>query len=604
MEESIRSVLFTGDISLSKDRKFFLISIIIVLGLGLLVNSASGLERGRKPSADWGRGIPIGSDASGTVGMVVDAESTTVRAVWPFEAEDGVVGIRYIQLGRDAQVDVDTVVIKRQGQLRSSRLFVANDGLLHLLWANRIDATEKWQLWYAQIDYDGSLQGELIRISDADSGVFRYAVAETQNGDIWITWEDIRSGGINLTGISAFGEKQAQITRVAAVGSKPDIVVDDEGRIHLVWLDEENNLFYALSDGNSSSEFSKEKIFYIPLSTGASLDGPVLGVSGKTVYVFWSILNQAGLEAGTARTEYIAFPIDEPEKVSELSQIGVSPLEEQPYQADEGSYLYSQLVPSAAVHRTSDFVYAPSVIQNPRDELALAFSAQQEYRLDGYIQIAVAIMEDGQYKGYTFATKTQAISNDPVLATDGVGNLHLIWREGFSKKDVYYATTDTEIQAIADRITLRDVSSFILSGGMEGIAGILLFPLAFPWIFPGLVVVIIWRLAKNDENVSDSASQIILAISILLYQGSKVLVFPTIVNYVPFSAWIDIPVPWQFPLRIIIPLLILGISIGFMEKLRKRGKDSPSTLRYYFIVVLLDMLLTLAIYGVNFLGAY
>jgi hypothetical protein len=310
------------------------------------------------------------------------------------------------------------------------------------------------------------------------------------------------------------------------------------------------------------------------------------------------------LEAGTARTEYITFPIGVLEEISNQGDIWVLPYEEPFFQPKDGEYSYSELVPASLINRTTPFVYAPSLIQNPRGEMALALAAQQEHRLDGYVQIAVVFLENGIYKGYSFATKTQEISGDPVLAADGDGNLHLVWREGFDEEAIYYTTMDAETRAIIDRPTLRDASTLILAGGLESLTGILLFPLAFPWLFPGLVLVVIWRLVKNDENVSFRSSQIVLAVSLILYQGSKILIFPTFVDYTPFSAWIDIADGWGTPLRIIVPLIIFAIAIFFSERFRRRGKGVPSTLRYYFVTALVDMLLTLAIYGVNFLGAY
>ncbi|MCP4142817.1 MAG: hypothetical protein GY755_21455 [Chloroflexi bacterium] len=587
-----------------KRGKTFLIVAALILGLWLLVTYSSTPERSRKPSADWGRGVPIGSDASGTLGVVVDEDGSAIHVVWPFEAADGIGGIRYVQLGETAQTNIEREVIKIEGQMRSPRLFAAENDFFHLLWVNRVDTTRKWQLWYVQIDREGNLQGDPMQISDPGSGVLQYAVARTQNNEIWIAWEDVRFGGIKLTGISAFGEEQAQNMSVAAGASNPDIVVDSQGQIHLTWVDSEDNLFYASSNQNALSSLTKEKIIYIPLGTGASLDGPKLGVSDETVYVFWSILEQSGLNAGTARTEYITFPLGMPERVSSLEGVGVLPDEEPSYQPKEGDYSYSQLVSSFYLRDSSRFVYAPSTIQNPKGELALAVAAQQQHRLNSNIQIAIVIMNEGKYKGYSFATKTQEISSDPVLAADEAGNIHLIWREGFTKEDVYYTTTDAEIRAKVDRPTLRDASTLILSGGMEGLAGILLFPLAFPWIFPGLVIVVIWRLVRNDEDLEDRISQIILVISVILYQATKLLVFPSMARYVPFSAWMDVASVWEVPLRIIVPISILGISIFVAERLRRRSKDSPSTLRYYFIVVFLDMALTLAVYGVNFLGAY
>ncbi|NQU31242.1 MAG: hypothetical protein HQ525_11295, partial [Anaerolineae bacterium] len=531
-----------------------------------------------------------------------EEDGETIHAIWPFWAAEGGTGIRYVQLGKPPRINVDQELIQTQGQVRTTRLFIAQNESLHLLWANRPDTAAKWQLWYAQIDHEGNIQGELLQVSDANSGVSQYAVVEAPSGGVLVAWEDVLSGGINLIEISILGEKQANPTRVVEAGRKPDLWVDERGKIHLAWLDNDNNLLYARTDVDVASPLSGEKLLHIPLGTGATLDGPVLGVADGNVYLFWSVLSQSGLEAGTARTEYVFFPQGSPDKVSDVSRIDVLPLEEQPYRTDRGSYAYTELVPATYISNTSPYVYAPMVIQHPTGEMAIALATRQQYRLDWYVQIAVVVMEDGAYKGYTIATKTQAISSDPVLDADGAGNLHLIWRDGYSKETVYYTTTDAETRAELDRPTLRDMLTLVLTGGLESLTGILLFPLAFPWMFPGLIVLIIWRLIRNDEDLSNKVSVALLIFSVFMYQGSKILIFPTMVDYIPFSAWVDIPASWQLVLRIGVPLLILGIAIWVSEW--SRNKQQSSSLRYYLVIVIVDTVLTLAIYGVNFLGAY
>jgi len=587
-----------------KVRNRFLLLAIFILVASMVVSCGVGPERSRKPSTDWGRGLPIGTDAVGTVDMVVEVDGAAIHAVWPFGAEDGRIGIRYLQLKVPAQIHVDQEVMQIQGQTRSPRLFHAGNGFLHLVWANRLDTTVKWQLWYAQIDQEGILQGVPVQITNMKSGVSQYAIAEDQDGGIIVAWEDRRSGGINLTGISAVGEIQADPTLVVAAGQRPDLRIDQQGQVHLMWVDEGNNLRYSLITTESTLPVSGEMLIHIPQSTGATMDGPALGLSDGLVYAFWSILFQSGLEAGTARTEYVSFPQGSPEKISRIAEIPMLPYEEQPYRPYSGSFSYTQLVPAAFVSNTTPFIYAPAVVSHPAAEIAVALAALQPYRLDSDIQIAVAFLKDGAYQGYAIATKTQAISSDPVFSSDGTGNLHLIWRDGYSKERVYYTTTDTATRAELDRPTLRDITTLVLSGGLESLTGILLFPLAFPWLFPGLVLVVLWRLIRNDEDLSNKVSQALLVIAIFLYQGSKALVFPTIAEYVPFSAWVDIPAAWQIPLRILIPLLILGIAVGGSELVRRRGKSQSSTLRYYLSVTIIDMILTLAVYGVNFLGAY
>lgn len=587
-------------------KRFSLSLIVFVLGAWILVSCGAEPERSRKPSADWGRGLQIGTDAVGKVGMVVDDEedSTLIHAIWPFDAEDGMIGIRYVQVGQAAEIKVDREVIQIEGQVRTPSLFDAQNGFFHLLWAKRINTAAKWQLWYAQIDHEGNLQGTPMLVSKAASGISQYIVAEAPNGELMIAWEDRESGGINLAGISALGEKQVHPVRIVTAGINPDMRIDEQGKVHLVWLDDDNNLFYAGFNSDAALPVFGKKLYHIGLGTGSTLDGPMLGLSDGLVYVFWSTLHRSGLEAGTARTEYLFFPQGAPEKTSAVVEVGLLPLEVQPYTLNAGSYTYTELVPASYVSMTSSFIYAPVAVLHPNEEMVIALATQQQYRLDANVQIAVAVMEDGVYKGYAIATKTQAISSNPVLDADGAGNLHLIWRDGFTKKKVYYTTTDVVTRTELDRPMLRDVTTLILAGGMESLSGILLFPLAFPWLFPGLVLVVIWRLYKNDEDLTNKVSRVILVISILMYQGSKFLIFPTMAEYVPFSAWVDIPAAWQFPLRIGIPLLILGFGIAFSERLRKRSKSLPSTLRYYIVVVLIDMVLTLGIYGVNFMGAY
>jgi len=534
--------------------------------------------------------------------MAIDKNGEGVHAVWPFWSESGGLGLHYVHVDQEAQIKEDREVIQLSGQVRVPRLITADDQSLHLFWGNRAENAKRWQLWYAKLDQQGVIQGAEVQLSPEVSGVSKYDVVSDLHGGVVIVWEDAESGGIDFVRLSPSGKKQADPARVVAAGINPTLKVDEQGQVHLVWLNKNNDLLYTLLETNAALPVSGEKLFHIPFGTGARLDGPALGVADGWIYVLWSVLNQSGLEAGTAKTQQISFPVGAPEKVSIGSDIGVLPLEEQPYRPDAGGFGYTQLVPAAYVNRSTEFVYAPVVIQDQNSELAVALAAQQQYRLDGYIQIAVAIMADGEYKGYTLATKTQAISSDAVLSADAQGDFHLIWRDGYAGENIYYTSTAPDARAELDRPTFRDITTVILAGGLESVTGILLFPLAFPWMFPGLILLVGWRLIRNDEDLTNKFSLILLATAIILYQGSKVLIFPTMVDYVPFSAWVDVPNGWQLALRLGIPIVILGISIGVSEGFRK--KSAQSTLRYYLAVVIVDTILTLAVYGVNFLGAY
>ena len=609
--------------------------------LFLIVGCSAIPQKTRKPSQDWSRGFPLGTEVLGTVGMSVNQEDTDIHAVypfgavgnnsdvliksggnsankidalqnihfvWPYNPKTGGFGLRYVQLGYvedGLKIKDDHQIIQVEGQVREPRIVAGNNQYLHLFWTNRKSQSQPWELWYALLNPKGYIEGRAVQLSNGVP-VGEYDIAaDALTGDIFVVWDETGSGGIYLSHISSENQGTVAPALLVEKGSKPAIQIDSQGEIHLVWFEESGRLIYA---SVNEAKLKIEKSFLladIPLGTGPRLYGPALGITEQWGYVLWSVLKQSGPEAGSAKTEYVSFPLHKPEDVSTPFSINILPFEKQPYQPVTGEdLLYTQLVPAALATRSSDFVYDPNVMQGNHNEVAFTLAFNQEYRLDSHVQIAVVFMADGEYKGYNVATKTQQISSDAVLSSDTAGNLHLIWRDGASGEKLYYTTTSPEIKSDLDSFTVQDLRMLILTGGTESLAGILLFPLAFPWLFAGLVLVVIWRIARNDESVEERPSQVILLVTLTLYQISKILVLPTMITYVPFSAWVDIPQAWQLPFRILVPLFIFGISIAIAEYLRSRRQSPPSTLYYYFVVVIADTILTLSIYGVNFLGAY
>jgi hypothetical protein len=343
------------------------------------------------------------------------------------------------------------------------------------------------------------------------------------------------------------------------------------------------------------------EIAQIILGTGARLDDPVIGLSEGWVYIFWSVLNLSGLEAGTATTQFVSFPLGKPE-ANYPQQIGILSLETQPHQHYPGMFTLSQFTPAIDPTLSTEFVYRPVTPLTYQPELTLAVATQQEYRLDVYDQIAIGFLADGRLKGYSFCTKTLDISGDVVLSADSQGNLHVVWRDGFNGSQVFYATTAPGARENIDKLEFSDISTVVLTGGLESLTSIMLFPLALPWMLLGLVILVVWRLVRNDETLANPLSRILLFLSLAFYQASKFIIMPTIIDYVPFSAWVDIPIERHLPLRIGVPITNFVIALIVAELLRR--KFTMSTLLYYIAIVIVDTVLALSIYGVNFLGAY
>jgi hypothetical protein len=574
---------------------------VIVLSIMMLVTGCSAkFEKGRKPSDDLSRGLPLGEDASSTVALAVNPDGTNIHAVWPYQTDTGTTSLRYVKLSQDAEFIIDRDVLDFSGRARTPQILLAGNNHLQLIWVERADENSNWVLWYVELDDHGNLQNEPVRISDPASGVGSYVASpEGENGTL-VIWEDKATNGLNWVQISAGAGGITSPEILVQEGNKPSMRMDNQGNYHIIWMMDEY-LFYDQFLLGDSKPLDGTEIARISVGTGARLDQPAIGLSDGWVYVFWSILKQSGLEAGTASTEYISFPVGSPlEKPT--TRIGISPLEEQPFQPYLGIFTLSQFVRAIDPIRSVAYVYEPVAAQAYQPELAIAVATKQLNRLDLYDQIAICLLEGGQLKGYTFGTKTLEISGDVAITSDSNGNLHLVWRDGFTGSRVYYATTAARTREIIDRLDVSDLPRLLLNGGLEGITGILLFPFAFPWIAIGLILLVVWRLIRNDENLDNKVSRLLMVLSVISYHGSKFLFMPTIIDYVPFSAWIDVPSDRQLALRIGVPLIIFAIAMMIAELIRR--KLGPSTIRYYLAIVLVDVVLTLAIYGVNFMGAY
>jgi hypothetical protein len=339
------------------------------------------------------------------------------------------------------------------------------------------------------------------------------------------------------------------------------------------------------------------------IGSGNTMVGPTLGIADGWVNVVWSVLKRTGEESGTASTEYVSFPFGEPVK-SLPSPLPILPLEEQPSVPYRGGLALTQLIePPQEAWQTTDYVLRPSAMMGGNPDLAVALAANQQFRLDDYLQIAVPVFQEGEYIGYTFASKTEQISDEPVIYVDGEGDLYTAWREGAGRRNVYYATTNPVTMETLDRVGAGDFAAALLRGSMEGLVSVAFMPfVGFGWLLPGFLVIGLWKLSKQSENVTEPSSWPVLIIALILYYIIKFITLPTMVSYVPFSAWIHIPDWFATVLRVAVPLLILSVAIFVANKVRIRYSDS--TLVFYVALAGTDAVLSLAIYGVNFLGVY
>jgi len=578
--------------------------VLFMLVIFLLSGCGDAGQKARKPPGDFSRGLPLSAEAVSPPAAAVSPDGDLIRVVIPTRVGDSTPIFSYIQIDQEGRIVLNQALeLSLAPYIRSPKVVEIGEDL-HLVWAARESTKQGWELWHAIINPEAQVTSAPQLISDGTERVSQFEISGGYNGDLVVVWEDSQSFSIHLTRISEGGTIISEPEMVITQGELPALI-GDEDALHIAWMQGDVLLYEQI---NSKTSFPLEgvELTKIQVAVGNRLDGPVIGVTNNHVFLFWSILRQVGLEAGTAITESLVFPRGEPSQ-TQRGLIPIFPVSEDfllPYQ---GSLSLSQVIPAPPEdYMSTDFILNPSTLVSPSNGvLAVAVSATQDIRLDSHIQIAVGIFEGGVYQGYTVGTRTTEISQNPFIALDADGNLHLIWQEGSSGNRIYYATTSPEAKGRLDRVGLADIPNLILSGGLEALTGIMLFPFAFPWMAIGLVIMIVLRLARNDEDVTQPLSKALLALALLSYQVSKLLFLPDMLVYIPFSAWLDIPEGVGMFLRVAVPIIIIILGVGAAEWRRRRRGDSPtSSLGYYVTVVIIDTLLTLSVYGVIFLGEY
>ena len=565
----------------------------------MLAACSSERERTLKPSPDWSRGIRVGRDLAGTIGLVVDEQAGIAHMVWPVQAEEGWL-IHYLQMTQETEVLIDQNLDLGSTRVRTPRLLPAADGRLHLFFGSRASGGGDWGLWYAQLyASNGELVSAPIQISAADVNVSDYSPAPDGQGGVVVAWARDGRGDLFGARIGPEGDLLQTQTLLVEGGHSPSVRISQDSVTHLVWL-QENDVMYAMLAAGQLEPPTGTALTTLRAGIGLSIYGPELGLDHDYVYVLWSLLFQSGTEAGTATTQFVSFPRGFPQP-GQPQNIGVMPVEDAPIAPYSGFFNLGGLIPPPERLYSSDFVYQPFATYTEHPELAAALVANQQVRRDSFDQPVIAIFSEGQYKGYLNAGKTTSLSSAPIMVTGADGDLYMLWREGSAGQYSYFATTNLAVRALLDQVTVLDVANAALLGGLEGVTTMLCFPIAgIGWLMPGLILLGVWKLAREQEDLQHIGSWIVLLIAFLIYQAVKILTMPGVLSYVPFSAWIEVTPVWEPVLRYGVPLFILGLAITAAEFFRRRR--TQSALVYYIILVIIDGLLTLGIYGVTFLG--
>ncbi len=563
---------------------------IFVTLIGLMGCQVDALQKGRKPSADWSKGYPFNIETGGDYAYHVDSADNQARVVWPMQNDAAINdALYYQQMDSAGVVSAPVQIVATDGRLRQPRIEAQGDGVFSLFWIDRPDGAPVWSLMQVDFGRNGELLTDPQPLTNEPFNISSYRTTEQ-----YIVFEDRETGSI-------FGfDWRAGSTAELLVedGELPMISADDQ-TTHFAWVVEDALYYSELGDQPLEGQF----LTRMETTINDSLESPNIVVTDDWVYIFWAIYRNTGLEAGTGYTAYLAFEKGEDRPMS-YERIWITATEEPDHAAYSGTFPLSEFVlPPATATQTTRYILGSHAVAGAENDVALAVSARQQLRLNFEEQMAVAYFSDGDYIGYQWAGKTGNISQNGSLAYDGEGNLHLFWLEGATGSKLFYSTVDPVRRDAIDAVNKNDVINGTLNGGMDALVGILFFPLAMGWILPGGLLLLARQWNRDYEILDNWQPVAFVIVAFLLYLGTKYAFVPTMFKYAPFTAWFDLGSVTTNIMRIGVPIISTLIAFVVAER-RRRRNTAMSPLSYFLIAAGVDAFITLALYGVNFLGVF
>ena len=567
------------------------------LALAVLALVIAGCQMGelrtRKVLPEWSRGQRVGVAALNQPVAILAQDQ--VHMVW---VAAGGKALHHVRLDDTGRVQLATDLGVYGAHPVYPRLALGQDGTVRVLWMDNPDAPRG--LYLAQLSSDGRSLSEPRRLSTEGVRVSQYDVALSRDHNLDIFWatENSTDGGLYHLRLSGENQIISGNRLVARGGQNPTVRVALDGAIHLAWLQRpalrENSVYYAVFNPTTEELGAPTQVGFYRSGTGLVSYGPVLGLDGKTAYVFWALEQRGGgLTPGEAKTCFVSFPLDNPD-LSESATVDVPSAAKPRYQPAAGSLPYQQLASADAGSPTS-FLYMPATVGGQREELGVFLAGQVDTRSQSSVEVVWAIFADGTIRGYQLPVSVGNTMR-PTGVIDGRGNVHLIWLRsaGFGRYDVHYATTSESARANLDKVTLQDRSVDLLNALWSLAPAVGFFPPIFLlWGFASFVWVVGFYVVKVEGGLERRSARVALIIAMLLYLASKLLLMPAVLFYAPFVD--ELPASLQFVPVLSTPLFTLLVGLGALA-LYFRRTEYRSLFVAYVIFVLTDSILSLLIY--------
>ena len=453
------------------------------------------------------------------------------------------------------------------------------------------------------------------------------------DGDMALVWESLHPNGQGVYQglLSGAVKPMADLTLIAPNGISPAIAVDGTDTLHLIWVIEprakERYVHYAACQDRIHPSRDSVVVAEYSGGTGTIFTSQTIGVDDGHVYAFWSTEFRAGMEQGSGTSQYVAFPKGKPDLITPR-QVRLPPTGDLTYsdadlwirqlwsekkapfdgsaaatppQADFLNYSQIYGLPPGGDTYSSRYVAYPAPINTDHDELAVMFSVFTEHRMQEDVQPGMAIFIDGVLVGYQLVARTVNYSWHNTALANASGDLYALWSDtsGEGNYDIYLATTEPELRASINRMSIKDFTLGVINVTWGMLSGLTLAPLVIIVMFLPLLWIGMVYIFGSDDSLAETGPRVAFVIATILYYAGKLVLFSTVLAYPPMTA--AVPAQLQPIVWIGLPVLILALAFVALAIYARRS-GYPRLFVGFFVFALSDALFTMLFYGPGFFG--
>ena len=305
-------------------------------------------------------------------------------------------------------------------------LAVDPHGRIHIAWEEGRDGSR--DITYAYSD-NGETFSPPMRVSDdaTQADQARPALAVGRDGTVYLAWQDNRNGDWDVysarlaNGSDTFGPNQRVNVETRGPQVDPAIGVDSQGRVHVVWADDQSGtrrVYYAHSEGET---FSRGRVVGSGLMADLSDEVPSLAVGpDDTVHVAWA--NAYVMHPTYGVPLYLpvyAVSTNRGDTFSDPRQVG------------DGYRYVSVRPPETSVAADHTVVHVVLTTYSPRDGSWVWYYRSADGGKSFSAGVGVGQAQGGDVLHY------------PVVAAGQEGRIHVAWaHQRANEWDVYYSQSN------------------------------------------------------------------------------------------------------------------------------------------------------------------